>query len=118
LLLITTSISSSINHMLEAGGTNAIDTASLQDQLDAVQVLATRRVADFKESDLHRSAIISISEMVSFADLLDPRPSDEVLRVSRAILEDLESLTSSDEFRDRAGARLNDLLEDHSIQLE
>jgi len=118
LLLTTTSISSSIAHMLEVGGTDAVSTASLQNQLDAVQVLANRRANAFQESELYQNAIISILEMVSFAQLMDPRPSDGLLQAAGSILESLESLTSSDAFQKRASTHLNDLLDDLSVHLE
>lgn len=104
--------------MLESGGADTVATASLQNQLDAVQALATRRADDFDKSEVYQTAIISISEMTAFADLLDPRPSDDILRVGNSILESLGTLTSSEGFRRRAGSHLNDLLDDPSIRLE
>jgi hypothetical protein len=118
LLLITTAITSSVNHLLETGVTEETDLSSLQSQLEVIQVIVQRRVTDFEHSDIHQGAIISLFELQSLADLLEPSPSIEMINQLQCILDPLKPLTETQSFRNKADARLLELLDDTACRLE
>jgi hypothetical protein len=118
LLLTTTAITASVNQMLETGATEQSELSSLQSQLEVVQVIVQRRLTDFEHSDIHQGALVSLFELQSLGDLLEPSPSLEMINQLQSILEPLRKVTEGQAFRDRANARLIELLDDTAAHLE
>jgi hypothetical protein len=118
LILITTAITSAVNQILETGVTKDSELSSLQSQLEVIRVIVQRRITDFEHSDIHQGAIISLFELQCLANLLEPPPDPEILNQIGDVLNSLKSLIGSQTFRNRANARLLELLDDTACHLE
>lgn len=118
LLLTTTAITASINQMLETGATEQSELANLKSQLEVLEVIVQRRLTDFEHSDIHQGALVSLVELQCLANLLEPSLSLEIVQQLQSILEPLKGLTDKEAFRDRANARVLELLDDTACRLE
>ena len=118
MLLTTTAITASINQMLETGATEQSELANLKSQLEVLEVIVQRRLTDFEHSDIHQGALVSLVELQCLANLLEPSLSLEIVQQLQSILEPLKGLTDKEAFRDRANARVLELLDDTACRLE